>query len=1082
MADKSELILDGIAELSKGVNSGYAPLLLPRNQLSFAINSTVRGAYITHRPAFHLAAFDFGGNALLQTRFEQGLWQGGQYFKSEYGEEGWVVSIGGRIFFVVIGVGGPPYEVRDVTPPTPGAQDDPNNSGLAIAWLWQSERWMIINDGESLPIFFDGQVSRRSFGPSVVLNTVAVAFVTPDVGDSLDITLNAPYAGLYNTAVYIDDAFWQVNSSSVGYEITVTNLSEPPGVVASGTPVILPANLIGLLSQNDQATGTTVVLHFGQPIVAHTGTIAAHAPGAGNGYQTINATSVNQPGGTINANGTPNNGLFSIRSAIYQGFFASAGSAGNTSGPFVIPAVGASSVMTVSAPYNGPLPQRVVVNGGVYEITAANNIPVPSSVINVTNINETPTAVIPIGAIVRTIPELPVGKMGAYGKGRNWMALPDARSFIASDIVGSSSGTPALNNRDSVLRITENGYLAGGGTFVVPGNVGDIRAMVFVATLDTSLGQGALQIFTTTIVFSCMTPVERADWQNVTNPILTESLRGQGGQGQNSTIPVNSDTLFRSFIAINSLILARRGFENSWGNTPISREVTRIIARDTKELLLYGSAAEFSNRMLMTARPTSGGQGVFHPGTVALNFDPLSSMSDKSTAVYDGLWTGLNVLQWLKGRFNNTERAFAFTYSTVRQRIELYEVLEDGSSNFDFDGVALRRITWQFETACLFKDIKGKGPFDFIKLIDGQFRIADVAGTLNYEIFYRSQFSKCWTFWHAGSVCAHKDELVVNEQAQNITPIGIGRPAQDICDPINNRPTVISETFQFKFVFTGSAKFYGALFKAAHQPQTEFEKPRCEPICLDAGNDPSDCQPCKTLSCPPDDDYTYLLQDLPFVEPDNRFSNSLVYFVHECPDGETLTFTGTLPGWITFDEANNRFIGSAGTFVGTTQEAADLAAQQAIDAFGAAALLSGDLSCEGEPNSLIIEDYVDGTVANTEGGVAAGEPVFDGKFVYLAANGTTWKAVPNGDPLQMDGELMCNVYVYKGGPGGTYLLEFWALGSVLLWSGNNGSTTSPLGVYTNDLTGVDATPVTLTILADPDPSTPTSAGLTCVPA
>jgi len=39
---------------------------------------------------------------------------------------------------------------------------DVNPASRTQAWLWQAEKWMIINDGQSVPIFFDGATSRRS--------------------------------------------------------------------------------------------------------------------------------------------------------------------------------------------------------------------------------------------------------------------------------------------------------------------------------------------------------------------------------------------------------------------------------------------------------------------------------------------------------------------------------------------------------------------------------------------------------------------------------------------------------------------------------------------------------------------------------------------------------------------------------------------------------------------------------------------------------------------------------------------------------------------------------------------------------
>jgi hypothetical protein len=163
MAQSPEFFVDGFTELSAGMNSGMSPELLEKNQTAFSTNCTHRGGYVGCRPPITEMELDFD-TELTEGRFLIGLWQGAAYFRSEYGETGIVASISGRIYFLVDQRDGL-FEVRDVTPQTNG-QDDPNSSGNDIAWIWQSERWAIIQDGQSLPIFFDGQVTRRSRGPS----------------------------------------------------------------------------------------------------------------------------------------------------------------------------------------------------------------------------------------------------------------------------------------------------------------------------------------------------------------------------------------------------------------------------------------------------------------------------------------------------------------------------------------------------------------------------------------------------------------------------------------------------------------------------------------------------------------------------------------------------------------------------------------------------------------------------------------------------------------------------------------------------------------------------------------------------
>lgn len=420
--------------------------------------------------------------------------------------------------------------------------------------------------------------------------------------------------------------------------------------------------------------------------------------------------------------------------------------------------------------------------------------------------------------------ELPPGRMGAYGMGRNWVSLPDGRAFMGGDLVGSASGTAALNFLDAVLKTTQNTFLNGGGNFIVPGNVGLIQAMSFTATLDASLGQGPLQVLTPSTVFSVNTPVDAATWTAIVNPILTESLIGNGGQSQNATIMANGDLIFRSVDGIRSLILARRDFY-TWGNVPQSFEVSTILEQDDPSLLRFGSAVIFDNRLLMTCTPVKGPQGVYHQGLIALNFDEVSSLRGKAPSIYDGLWQGLNVFQVLTGIFNSIQRTFAFCYNTTTASLEMYELLPTGPNHFDNGNQA---ITWSFESPVLFKNVKNKGQFDYVRLVDGELYIDDLIGTAQFQVFFRPDYDTCWTPWHNWSICALNSN---GGKTQYRRRMGFGLPTT-ACDPTTNKPFREGSFFQLKIQVTGHCRVMGCRVSAVPIPQPEMAPPICEKECL----------------------------------------------------------------------------------------------------------------------------------------------------------------------------------------------------------------------------------------------------------
>lgn len=509
--------------------------------------------------------------------------------------------------------------------------------------------------------------------------------------------------------------------------------------------------------------------------------------------------------------------------------------------PLNVPAAPGTLQVTLTA---GPLPQWQVgtpiqgVDIGQYVVASW----ATPFTVNLTKLNDIGPAVgapIPQANTSTIYPEFPAGRMGAYGMGRNWMSLIDGKQFIAGDIVGGPSGSAPYNYRDAVLHSSENSYLAGGGYFTTPGAWGDIRAMIFASTLDVSMGQGPLQVMTPTRCFSCYAPVDRTVWAVVTNPILTESLISNGSEGHYGTVNANGDILFRAVDGIRSLVIGRRDFE-TWGNTPISVEMDRVLSLDQRDLLRYSSAIVFDNRLLMTAGPNPVvDHGVFHTGLVALNFDPVSSLRGKTPSVYDGLWTGLNTLQLAVGRIASDERAFAFTYNLSSEEIELYEILTTPKdvfttvtwpTNIEIYDNEMIPIVWTGESPVLFK-AEDPRLQDYHELFDGELLVDNLVGTVYFQVFYKPDQYPCWTPWFDWWECApHPTD---SSKPQFRPSMGLGQPpirdanGDMICDASTNRPMRQGYTFQVKWIITGHCRFLGARFKANTAPIPQFSKQQC---------------------------------------------------------------------------------------------------------------------------------------------------------------------------------------------------------------------------------------------------------------
>src|SRR4029079_13150679 len=85
-------------------------------------------------------------------------------------------------------------------------------------------------------------------------------------------------------------------------------------------------------------------------------------------------------------------------------------------------------------------------------------------------------------------------------------------------------------------------------------------------------------------------PTNRDLWSTITTPIQTIALSGFGPLNQNSVQVVNTDVFYRAQDGLRSFVMARRDFF-TWGNVPISREMTRVLKPETKSLRRFASAA-----------------------------------------------------------------------------------------------------------------------------------------------------------------------------------------------------------------------------------------------------------------------------------------------------------------------------------------------------------------------------------------------------------------------------------------------------------------------------------------------------------
>lgn len=150
-------ISDGFITLERGVDAGKSPSMLPRNQCSFAVNVSMRGGYAKTRPEFSNIRLTFTGATEPESLAVREIWATGRFqgaYSYSHGPRDLIIcAIGGHIFSVDINTG----EVNDITP-----KDDPNMPQVHAFYFQQAEQYLIIQDGISGALIFDGAKCRRS--------------------------------------------------------------------------------------------------------------------------------------------------------------------------------------------------------------------------------------------------------------------------------------------------------------------------------------------------------------------------------------------------------------------------------------------------------------------------------------------------------------------------------------------------------------------------------------------------------------------------------------------------------------------------------------------------------------------------------------------------------------------------------------------------------------------------------------------------------------------------------------------------------------------------------------------------------
>ncbi len=433
------------------------------------------------------------------------------------------------------------------------------------------------------------------------------------------------------------------------------------------------------------------------------------------------------------------------------------------------------------------------------------------------------------------ISELPAAFSMFFYQGRFWYA--SGRVYTAGDIEGSSaSGTPPFSYLDSCLRVTENPLAFGGDGFVVPTDAGNIRALTTTANLDTALGQGPLYILTRKQIYALQVPVTRTSWiaANSSNQPLQTVVQINGGTaGEDGIVHVNGDFLYQGLEpAIRSFAVATR-YYGQWGNVPISNDENRILQFNDRSLAKRASGVQFDNRALMGANPKQTNSGVVTPAVLPLDFDVISTLSERLPPAWEGHWEGLDILKMFEGDFGGRHRAFAVVVSRLDGSLDMFELTD--SARFDADETDdSKRISWYAE----FPAFTWGQEFELKQLLGGEIWIDRVFGTVQMQVDYRPDAQTCWLPWFVTSFCSARNCL---EDVNN--PCGYPENVQDLgegyrfpivlpepraqCAPGMRRISRLGYQFQPRIRMHGFCRIRGILLYAEIKAKALYEGLAC---------------------------------------------------------------------------------------------------------------------------------------------------------------------------------------------------------------------------------------------------------------
>lgn len=395
------------------------------------------------------------------------------------------------------------------------------------------------------------------------------------------------------------------------------------------------------------------------------------------------------------------------------------------------------------------------------------------------------------------INEVPLGRQMAYNNGRLWVAV-NHRQLVAGDITSDVF--------QSELRFTETGYFTGGGAFYFKK---PITALGSLPANNTNTGFGSLAVFGREFVHTLRSEITSRDLWSQIPGFEVVTLPFIGASGQSSIIAVNQDLYWRD--AEGNIWSLRSAISDNIGpgNSPISREVSRITDHETDIQVPYSSGVYFDNRVLFTASPFYDRFGAASfKKILALDVAPTATMRGKTFPAYDGEWNGLQFSRIFDGDIRGKRRAFAIsTDSDGENRLWEFVTTEMDDASYIATGTGNGIVLTPSPVTSYaeFRRFDFGNPAMKKRLMRCDLWPTEIEGDVDVKVYWRTDNRTQWQLWGEFSVCAEMSnadnawlDLATQERGRVKT---LTAPTQT--DAIDKQQQDVGFAFQIRVAWTG---------------------------------------------------------------------------------------------------------------------------------------------------------------------------------------------------------------------------------------------------------------------------------------